>query len=133
MSDDLAMRFRRRGGALVATFIACYALATPEAAEPSGTQEYIVVKVITAPDKRPWHGKGNLRPWEERQTNNADGSTTVRMSNSCGFVEITYAGMSLERYLSARHFEPSPELVVASMSEWCTVGGLLYEEETLLK
>src|SRR5262245_5011593 len=106
MSDDLAMRFRRRGSALAAALIACYALATVEAAEPPGTEEYVVVKGIIALDKRPWQGKGNLRPWEERQTNNADGSTTIRMSNSCGFVAITYAGMSLERYLSAKRFEP---------------------------
>src|SRR5688500_12768807 len=93
--------------------------------------EFFVANQTVALDKRPWQGKGNLRPWDKGEILEPDGTFSIVISNSCGFVDVTYRAQSLADYLSDA--ESSHDLsVVDSMGEWCRVRHVIIDMDELL-
>ena len=94
--------------------------------------EYVVANQTVALDKRPWQGKGNLRPWEKGEILEPDGTVSIVISNSCGFVDVTYRAQSLADYLSDAESSTHDLRVVESMGEWCRVRHMIIDMDELL-
>jgi len=94
--------------------------------------EYVVADQTIAFDRRPWEAKGNLRPWEEGETINPDGTMTIVVSNSCGFVDMTLRVQSLGSFLRGPSTPKHHMKIIASMGEWCRVRHLIVDSDELL-
>lgn len=94
---------------------------------------YFIVNEVVALDKRPVARLPNLYPWEESSHIETNGTQSIVISNSCGFVKVVYRGVPLAKMPRDLDHLRQEVTVLQQMGEWCQVASLLQERPTLLR
>lgn len=95
---------------------------------------WAVVHDTVAVNKQHSLSLGNVYPWLAPPPKSEDGLEAVVVSNSCGFVELTYAVESVASAAGAADGRKlRKEKFYYQMGEWCRLDVGLIESETLVR